>query len=119
MSIETNNLQNEASRIMIKYPDRLPLIVTKKENSELPEIPKRKFLVPRNMLCAELKYIISKYIIQTQDGLKFSEKSIYIYITGHNYSPKASDLISDIYEQYHNEDNFLYINYSGENTLGN
>lgn len=109
---------NEATRIMTKYPDRIPIIIKKKQESDLPEIAKKKFLVPKGMLCAELKYIISKYLQQIPGKENFSEKSLYLTITSSNYSPKASDLITEIYDLYHDHDNFLYISYSGENTLG-
>jgi len=110
--------ESEANRILMKYSDRVPLIIKKHENCELPQISKKKFLVPNSMLCAELKYIITKYLNQELKDTNVSEKSIYLYIMNTNYSPKSSDLLSEVYHGHKADDNFLYLNYSSENTLG-
>merc|ERR1719231_1205192 len=65
----------EAKRIRSKYPDRIPVICEKAKNSSIPDIDKKKYLVP-------------------------------------------ADLMSSIYEDQKDEDGFLYITYSGENTFG-
>ena len=54
----------EARRILAKYPDRIPVICEKAARSTLPEIDKKKFLVPDTMLCGQFKYIIHKHINQ-------------------------------------------------------
>jgi GABA(A) receptor-associated protein len=107
-----------ALRIIAKYPDRLPLVVNKHEKSELPEIAKKKFLVPRNMLCAEFKYIINKYLQKENMNSNLSDKSIYLYICDSRYSIKPSEVIHEIYDKYKSTDSFLYLMYSSENTLG-
>ncbi|EER12614.1 autophagy 8i, putative [Perkinsus marinus ATCC 50983] len=58
----------EARRILQKYPDRVPVIVEKAERSDLPEIEKKKFLVPGTMLCGEFKYIVHKHITQAVEN---------------------------------------------------
>mmetsp|Transcript_65860 Transcript_65860/g.203865 ORF Transcript_65860/g.203865 Transcript_65860/m.203865 type:complete len:109 (-) Transcript_65860:164-490(-) len=40
----------EARRILAKYPDRIPVVCEKAPRSELPDIEKKKFLVPGSML---------------------------------------------------------------------
>ena len=78
-----------------------------------------RFLVPVNMLVGEFKYIIHKHINQCSDnrGSNFpAEKTIYLFVN--NMVPKAGALISEIYEQHKDDDGFLYMEYSAENTLG-
>ena len=41
---------NEFERIKNKYPNRIPIIVKKKKDSELPDIDKSKFLVQEDMI---------------------------------------------------------------------
>eukprot|EP00928_Gymnodinium_smaydae_P037101 TRINITY_DN25810_c0_g4_i2.p1 TRINITY_DN25810_c0_g4~~TRINITY_DN25810_c0_g4_i2.p1 ORF type:complete len:124 (-),score=30.70 TRINITY_DN25810_c0_g4_i2:135-506(-) len=106
----------EASRILAKYPDRIPVICERGPRSDLPEIEKRKFLVPGTMLCGEFKYIIHKHINQTASVAIASDQTIYLFVAG--TSPKTGALMSEIYEQYKASDGFLYITYSAENTLG-
>lgn len=73
----------EAKRILTKYPDRIPVIVEKAVRSTLPEIDKKKFLVPGSMLCGEFKYIIHKHLTQqlagTMDALS-AEQTLYLFV---------------------------------------
>jgi GABA(A) receptor-associated protein len=49
--------------------------------------------------------------------IKFNpEKAIFIFVN--EMLPPTAALISSIYEEHKDEDNFLYITYSGENTFG-
>ena len=73
----------EAKRILTKYPDRIPVVVEKSARSTLPEIDKKKFLVPGSMLCGEFKYIIHKHL-QSQlsggsDALS-AEQTLYLFV---------------------------------------
>merc|ERR1719188_1873382 len=104
----------EARRILAKYPDRIPVICEKALRSDLPEIDKKKFLVPGTMLCGEFKYIIHKHI--NQQATIASDQTIYLFVN--TTSPKTGALMSEVYDQYKAEDGFLYITYSAENTLG-
>ena len=102
---------NECKRIINKYPERIPIIVCKDKTCKLVDIDKQKFLVPRDMNLGQFIYIIRKRIDLT------SEKAIFLF-TEKNTIPPTSSLISEIYDQYKNEDNFLYLIYAGENTFG-
>jgi len=106
----------EARKILSKFPDRVPVICEKASRSLLPDIDKKKFLVPGSMLCGEFKFIIHKHINQAAGASIMSDQTIYLFVD--NTSPKASALMSDVYDQYRNDDGFLYISYSAENTLG-
>mmetsp|Transcript_5255 Transcript_5255/g.10683 ORF Transcript_5255/g.10683 Transcript_5255/m.10683 type:complete len:125 (-) Transcript_5255:416-790(-) len=108
--------REEARRILAKYPDRVPVICEKAPRSDLPDIDKKKFLVPGSMLCGEFKYIIHKHLNQTVNGTIASDQTIYLFVK--SSSPKAGSMMSDLYDQYKGEDGFLYITYSAENTLG-
>ena len=52
----------ESSRVLIKYPDRIPIIVCKANDCNLPTIDKQKFLVPKDMTVGQFMYIIRKRI---------------------------------------------------------
>eukprot|EP00927_Polykrikos_kofoidii_P069305 TRINITY_DN64714_c0_g1_i1.p1 TRINITY_DN64714_c0_g1~~TRINITY_DN64714_c0_g1_i1.p1 ORF type:complete len:149 (+),score=22.29 TRINITY_DN64714_c0_g1_i1:65-448(+) len=104
----------EARRILAKYPDRIPVICERAARSDLPDIDKKKFLVPGTMLCGEFKYIIHKHINQT--ATIASDQTIYLFV--HNTSPKTGALMSEVYDQHKADDGFLYTTYSAENTLG-
>ena len=100
----------ESSKIIAKYPDRVPVIVEKSSSSKLTEIDKKKYLVPSDLTIGQFVYIIRKRIKLPP------EQAIFIFIKGK--LPPTSALISSIYAENKDKDGFLYINYAGENTFG-
>mmetsp|Transcript_20614 Transcript_20614/g.30719 ORF Transcript_20614/g.30719 Transcript_20614/m.30719 type:complete len:119 (+) Transcript_20614:222-578(+) len=109
--------KNESERIRQKYPDRVPVICERAPRSNLPEIEKKKFLVPGTMLCGEFKYIIQKHINQAEPGSIFSDQTIYLFVNNRT-SLKTGDELSESYETYKSDDGFLYMVYTAEDTLG-
>ena len=110
---ENNNYEkrlNESSNIIKKYPDRIPIIVEKFKGCKLNTIDKTKYLVPKDMTMGQFTYIIRKRI-----ELK-SCQSIFITVNG-LLAPSAEP-VSSIYERRKDEDGFLYIIYTSENTFG-
>jgi len=102
--------KGESKRIREKYPDRIPIIVEKNSNTDLPDIDKKKYLVPSDLTVGQFIYVIRKRISISP------EKAIFIFIE--NMLPPTSELVSSIYEKHKDDDGFLYIEYSGENTFG-
>ena len=101
----------DSKNIMIKYPDRLPVIVEKQINSNINDIDKKKYLVPIDLTIGQFIYVIRKRI-------KLSpEKAIFIFVHD-SILPNTNALMSSVYYHYKNKDGFLYITYSGENTFG-
>ncbi|XAR53794.1 hypothetical protein NMG60_11022477 [Bertholletia excelsa] len=102
--------QAESTRIREKYPDRIPVIVEKAERSDIPDIDKKKYLVPADLTIGQFVYVIRKRI-------KLSpEKAIFVFVK--NMLPPSAALMSAMYEDNKDEDGFLYITYSGESTFG-
>lgn len=99
-----------AQRLKEKYPDRLPVIVEKLAKSDAPDITKKKYLVPCDMP-------VSKFIYELRKQMRVKpESAIFVFVN--NTMPPNSALMSHIYTHYHDDDGFLYITYSGENTFG-
>tara|TARA_B100000795_G_C22762196_1_gene424102 strand:+ start:346 stop:699 length:354 start_codon:yes stop_codon:yes gene_type:complete len=102
--------QMEASRILVKYPDRIPVIVEKVPGSIIEDIDRKKYLVPGDITVGQFMYVIRKRI-------KLSpEQAIFIFM-GENM-PATSSLMSKIYNSHKEEDQFLYLSYASENTFG-
>ncbi|KAG6755734.1 hypothetical protein POTOM_039139 [Populus tomentosa] len=102
--------QAEASRIREKHPDRVPVIVEKAGRSDVPDIDKKKYLVPADLTVGQFVYVVRKRI-------KLSpEKAIFVFVK--NTLPPTATLMSVLYEENKDEDGFLYMTYSGENTFG-
>ncbi|KAG2672261.1 hypothetical protein I3760_13G032000 [Carya illinoinensis] len=100
----------EAARIRKKYADRIPVIVEKAERSDIPYIDKKKYLVPADLTVGQFVYVIRKRIKLS------AEKTIFIFVN--NVLPPTGTIMSTIYDQKKDEDGFLYVTYSGENTFG-
>ncbi|KAK4858780.1 hypothetical protein QYF36_021864 [Acer negundo] len=102
--------QAESARIREKYADRIPVIVEKAERSDVPDIDKNKYLVPADLNVGQFVYVVRKRIKLS------AEKAIFIFVN--NTLPPSAALMSSIYEENKDEDGFLYMTYSGENTFG-
>ena len=68
------------------------------------------YLVPTDLTVGQFVYVIRKRLNLSPD------KAIYLFVGG-TIPPTASLLIT-IYEQYKDEDGFLYLTYSAENVFG-
>ncbi len=108
--IDFNKRLEESIRIRAKYTDRIPIIVTKANNCDLPDIDKHKFLAPNDLTIGQFIHVIRKRI-------KLSpEKAIFIFIN--NVLPPISGSLISIYNELKNDDGFLYIVYNGETVFG-
>lgn len=112
---QKDNLMNlpreEAERILNKYSDRVPVVVTlAKTNNDAPLLDKNKYLVPRDLTVGQFQYVIRK-------RLRLSpEKALFLFVK--NCVPPTSQLIETIYEENKSDNLFLYITYSLENVFG-
>lgn len=100
----------EANKIKSKYPDRVPVIVEKVNGSLVDDIDKRKYLVPNDITVAQFMWIIRKRINMPP------EKALFLFID--KVVPTSSMTMGEIYVDHKDQDGFLYIQYSGENTFG-
>ncbi|GJP49569.1 hypothetical protein CLOM_g8763 [Closterium sp. NIES-68] len=100
----------EAARIREKYPDRIPVIVEKAPRGDIPEIDKKKYLVPAELPVGQFVFIIRKRI------KLHPEKAIFVFVN--SVLPPTASLMSAIYEEHKDPDGFLYMTYSGETTFG-
>ena len=100
----------ESSRNMQKYADRIPCILERSGNN-IPLINKTKYLVPKDLTVGQYMYVIRKRLkLESSIG-------IFLFFKG-GILVNCSELMNTCYENYKDDDGFLYINYSGENTFG-
>ncbi|KAJ3004353.1 ubiquitin-like protein atg8 [Thoreauomyces humboldtii] len=102
--------KQEADKIRQKYPDRIPCIVEKAEKSDIERIDKKKYLVPCDLTIAQFVYVIRKRIQLSP------EKAIFVFVN--NVLPPSASELREVYQEHKDEDGFLYIVYSSENTFG-
>lgn len=113
--------KEESEKILKKYENRIPIIVHKQANSNIANCDKQKFLVPDDLSIAQFTFVIRKRIKLS------AEQAIWIFVETKSEKnskkndyllPPTSHTIGQIYSQYKDEDGFLYLTYSGENTFG-
>jgi len=74
------------------------------------DIDKKKYLVPADLTCGQFVFVIRK-------RLKLPpEQAIFLFVNGS--IPPTAQLLSAVFEEHKDEDGFLYVTYSGENTFG-
>jgi GABA(A) receptor-associated protein len=100
----------ESKRILEKYPDKIPVICERNFTSTLPNIDKHKYLVPTDLTVGQFIYVIRKRIKITP------QQAIYLFIKGH--MPPSNETMNITYSKFRDDDGFLYISYTNENTFG-
>jgi len=84
--------------------------VEKAEKSNIEDIDKRKYLVPADISVAQFMWIVRKRINLTP------EKAIFLFVN--KIVPSSTATLGEIYSNHKDDDGFLYVAYSGENTFG-
>lgn len=102
--------RHESMRIRSKYPDRIPVIVERAENSDIPDVDKKKYLVPCDLTVGQFLYVIRRRIHLSSD------KGIFLFVNGK--LPAIAQIMGTIYKEHMDEDGFLYVLYRGENVYG-
>ena len=101
---------NESTKIKSKYPDRVPVICEKNPGSGLEILDKRKYLVPNDITSTQFLFIIRKRLKLS------SEKGIFLFVI--NMLATSTHTMIELYNEYKDDDGFLYMNYTEENVFG-
>ena len=100
----------ESHKIKNKYPDRVPVICEKNPGSGLDMLDKRKYLVPNDLTATQFLFIIRKRLKLA------SEKGIFLFVN--NMIAPSTHTMIELYNEYNEDDGFLYMNYTEENVFG-
>ncbi|XAR69795.1 hypothetical protein NMG60_11001518 [Bertholletia excelsa] len=100
----------ESRDIIATYPDRVPVVVERYSKTDLPELDKKKFLVPRDMPVGQFIHILSRRL-HLAPG-----KCLFVFVK--NTLPQTSRLMDSVYDSFKDDDGFLYMCYSSEKTFG-
>ena len=100
----------ESSRILLKYPDRVPIICEKNNRDSNIELNKKKYLISKNVTIGEFLFFIRK-------NLLINEYTALFLLVG-DIIPPNNFTVGMLYNSYSNVDGYLYITYSFENTFG-
>jgi len=100
----------ESQKIMAKYPERYPVIVEKTSSCKLRTINKNKFLVCKDMTMSQFVFLIRKRIQLDQS------QSLFVLVN--NQVASGNTPMGKIYNDHKDEDGFVYMVYTSENTFG-
>jgi len=100
----------ESTRILLKHPTRIPIIVENSEKSKLIKLDRKKYLIPKNLQLGQFLYIIRKKITLPSD------QAMFMFFN--NTLLPTSMLMSEVYSTYKDIDQFLYGTIYEESTYG-
>jgi GABA(A) receptor-associated protein len=104
--------KNESSKIKAKYSERIPIIVYKDPKCKnLQEINKNKFLAPEDLTLGQFLVVIRKRI-ELEEA-----QALFVFVNETTLAP-TSQTIGNLYNNYKDEDGFLYMLYCSENVFG-
>ena len=114
-TISFEDRKKRSNSLLLKYKDKFPVILEKSSRDKyLPNIDKSKLLVSQEMTVATVLQLLKK-------NLQINENTaIYIMIADKDKQVmlSGSQSISYLYDNYKNEDGFLYLEYCTENVFG-
>ena len=78
--------------------------------ADIPNLDRSKYLVPDDLT-------VGLFLFNIRRKMQLSpEKALYLFVQ--DYQPPRDKLFSSLYEEFKDEDGFLYISYTGENSSG-
>ena len=113
-SLEFEKKRIESERMRTKYPDRIPVRVLRAPQcTKVPLVDKEKFLVPEDLSIGQFMYVIRKRVKLAPEVALF----LMVGKAGKTI-PASSQIMSNLYNEFKDEDGFLYVTYTGEATFG-
>ncbi|KAG4085831.1 autophagy 8 [Neocallimastix lanati (nom. inval.)] len=102
--------KREASQIKKKYPYSILCVVEKDKKANIKGFKCKKILVPFHFEILQLQWVI-------RHELKLKKQESILFFVNNILLSGFRD-INSVYDQYRDEDGFLYIVYTNENTFG-
>lgn len=100
----------ESTRITSRYPDRIPVICESAKPHEEQLLDKQKYLVPSELTFGQFAYVLRKRMRLIEN------EAIFVFVGGALCQPAI--LMQQVYDQHKDDDGFLYMQYSKEDTFG-
>ena len=101
----------ECEKIARFWPDKIPIVVEKNLTSKLADVPKAKLLCPK-------LYSYSQFLMCLRMKLKLGkDDSLFVFINKTNLVTGDKPMRA-LYEEYKEEDGFLYLTYCEHESLG-
>ena len=113
---QENNLDKRKkifNDLLQQYPDKIPIICEKYLKSNINNLDKTRYLVPKYFTVLNFMAIIGKRIQLNEI------ESFFLFTKNGKYTLKPDEKLNDIYERYKDKDDgFLYFIYASEEIWG-
>ena len=103
--------KGESSRLLARYPGKIPVIVEPVKNDPVLELGHNKFLVPTH-------YSFHELLFQVRKRFNVPAMTAVYVLVGNQQMPTMARILKDIYSEYADPDGFLYIQCSTEQVWG-
>lgn len=102
----------EYERIRRKYPDAVPIILSRNKTADavLPLLPKNKFIVKKSFTIGQFMYVVRHTMTLPPEKALFLFTKVGL--------PQASMTIGEAWSVYRSDDGALHMYYATENTFG-
>ena len=105
------NRKEKYNKVLINANGKIPVICEKDPKSDIETIEKTKYLVSPDMTVNQFESIIRKKLKLNK------EKALFFIVNGKN-AIVGTQLFSEIYTKFKDEDGFLYLAYASEDIWG-
>jgi len=103
--------KRSSDKILKMYPEYIPIVI-ESGTKNTPAMDNKKFIFSKK---AKVLFIIN----EIRKRIKISpDEALFIMVGDKQVMPMISLTMEEVYNRYHDEDGFLYIKYSVENTFG-
>jgi GABA(A) receptor-associated protein len=100
-------------KLMVAHPGRIPVIIEKAKNTATPQpdIKQSRYLFPADTTVSNIYCIVRKFLSHIKPNESF-------YLFTDNILLNSADTLDTVYTKHKDDDGFLYIYYSVEDTFG-
>jgi len=106
--VDLDERKRQSNNILTKYPTSVPIYID--SSSMVKIIDKPKFVIPNG-------FTIGQLLIAIRSRMRLN-KATALFIFINNHLIPVSTTLSSVYETHKDEDGFLYVCCSEENTFG-
>jgi len=104
--------QSVVQNILTRYPERVPVIISRGDLKHTPSISKYKYLVPNDLMFGKFTFELRTNMAKIDSSM-----ALFFFLKNNTLIPSTA-FMSSLYNKHKSEDGFLYITYSSENTFG-
>jgi GABA(A) receptor-associated protein len=108
--MQINVKECDATLLRSRHPERVPILMNKRDGDSISDLVKYKYLVPMDMPVSYFLCFLRKKLLLP------SHKAVFLFSSG-KMVPNSS-LVSVVYASEKSDDGFLRLTYGSENCFG-